>query len=205
MKTTRIHFLDKVISVFTSGHVRRNIVTIAAVLAMTAAFSVAGSAQCISLDQALTAAASLRDKTTDLKTPGGLGPLEASDSAAIPSIVGLWHIRFFVGDNVFQEAFQIWDLGGTEVHNPKVDPRGGTVCLGTWRQAPQRIFMLTHRVWLYDTNGNFQGTGHLAESVVLNDKGDTQSGTFTLEVYDPDGNLVATIPGTVVGERIPAQ
>ena len=125
-----------------------------------------------------------------------------STSANNPSIVGFWHIRFLVGDQTIQEAYQIWNLGGTEVHNPNVDPRGGSVCLGGWAQGPQRNFKLTHRVWSYDGSGNFMGTIHLTESVTLSDNGNSQSGSFTLAIYDPDGNLVNTGPGTVVGERI---
>jgi len=34
------------------------------------------------------------------------------------------------------------------------------------------------------------------------DRGNTHSGTFTLDIFDPVGNLVAQVPGTVVGERI---
>ena len=59
----------------------------------------------------------------------------ASDAAVNTSIVGMWHIKFNitvpgVPDPItIQEAFQIWNTGGTEVHNPNVDPRGGSVCL----------------------------------------------------------------------------
>jgi len=54
----------------------------------------------------------------------------SSTNAVNPSIVGLWHIEFSVGDQTIQEAYQLWNVGGTEVHNPNVDPRTGNVCLG---------------------------------------------------------------------------
>jgi hypothetical protein len=88
------------------------------------------------------------------------------------------------------------------VHNPNVDPRAGNVCLGAWEQAAARTFKLTHRVWNYDINGNFMGTIHLNETLVLGDKGNTHSGSFTLGFYDPAGNFMFEVPGTVVGERI---
>src|SRR5436309_5017748 len=48
-----------------------------------------------------------------------------NDKAVNTSIVGLWRIKFIIdtpgGPATFQEAFQIWNTGGTEVHNPKVD------------------------------------------------------------------------------------
>src|SRR5262249_60062432 len=91
-------------------------------------------------------------------------PATASDNAVNTSIVGLWHIRFLVGDQQIQEAFQIWNVGGTEVHNPNVDPRQGNVCLGAWRGAAPQTFKLTHPVWVYDPNGNFPGDGHFDEN-----------------------------------------
>jgi hypothetical protein len=128
-------------------------------------------------------------------------PASASDNAVNPSIVGLWHIRFLVGDQQIQEAFQIWNVGGTEVHNPNVDPRNGSVCLGTWEEAAPQTFKLTHRVWNYE-DGVFHGTIHLNETLVLGNRGSTHSGSFTLDFYDPDGNFLFQVPGTVVGERI---
>jgi hypothetical protein len=126
----------------------------------------------------------------------------ASDNAVNRSIVGLWHIRFQVGDQAIQEAFQIWNVGGTEVHNPNVDPRTGSVCLGAWKAAEHRSFKLTHRVWNYDVSGNFLGTINLSETLTLGHKGNTHSGSFTLDFYDPSGNFLFQVPGSVIGERI---
>jgi len=131
---------------------------------------------------------------------------DGSASAANNSMVGLWHIKFLVGDQVIQEAFQIWNLGGTEVHNPNVDPRQGNVCFGVWREIAPRTFKLTHRIWAYDTNGNFQGVIYLSETVSLADHGNTHHGSFTLELHDLSGNFLAQIAtGVVNGERIPPE
>ena len=118
------------------------------------------------------------------------------------SMVGLWHIQFTVGDQTIQEAFQLWNFGGTEVHNPNVDPRGGSVCLGVWKRAPKGVFKLTHRVWNYDTNGNFMGTIHLSETLTLGNGGNTHSGSFTLGFFDPSGNFLFDVTGSVAGERV---
>jgi hypothetical protein len=118
------------------------------------------------------------------------------------SIVGLWHIEFAAGGQVIQEAYQMWNARGTEVHNPNVDPRGGTVCLGVWKQGPHGTYTLAHRVWNYDTNGGFLGTIHLSESVTVSPDGQSQSGSFALDFFDPAGNFLFEVPGTVTGERI---
>jgi hypothetical protein len=117
------------------------------------------------------------------------------------SIVGLWHIEFVSNGQTIQEAYQIWSTGGTEVHNPNVDPRGGSVCLGVWKRHGG-TFSLAHRVWNYDGNGTFMGTIHLSESVTVSADGKTQSGSFALDFFDPAGNFQFEVPGTVTGERI---
>ncbi len=178
-------------------------VRLAALSVLLIAFSATATAQCgASLNAMAAAAASARGQSQVSQSSVQNGSVAASDNAVNTSIVGLWHIRFLVGDQQIQEAFQIWNVGGTEVHNPNVDPRTGNICLGAWKEAAPRTFKLAHRVWFYDVSGNFQGTGHLSETLVLGDRGNTHSGTFTLNIYDPAGNLVAEVPGTVVGERI---
>jgi hypothetical protein len=109
-----------------------------------------------------------------------------------------------------QEAFQIWNTGGTEVHNPNVDPRGGSVCLGAWRED-RGTFKLTHRVWSYSTDGVWLGTINLSESVRVTNRGRNQTGSFSLDFFDPDGNPLevpgvhpAHVEGVVVAERIAA-
>jgi len=131
-------------------------------------------------------------------------------------IVGLWQIKFNimvpgVPDPItIQEAFQIWNTGGTEVHNPNVDSRTGSVCLGAWRED-RGTFKLTHRVWSYSPDGVWLGTINLAESVRVTNRGRNQTGTFSLDFFDPAGNPLdvpgvhpAHVEGVVVAERISA-
>ena len=117
------------------------------------------------------------------------------------NIVGLWHVQFIVNNQTIQEAYQVWNAGGTEIHNPNVDPRSGNVCLGVWKHAGKGAYKLAHRVWNYDANGNFGGTIHLSETVNV-DSGSTHNGSFALDFYDPAGNFQFEVAGTVTAERI---
>jgi len=129
-------------------------------------------------------------------------PRPSGQSSQGSSIVGLWYVEFTADDTVIQSAYQLWNAGGTEVHNPNVDPRAGNVCLGVWKRVGGGTYELTHRVWNYDTNGNFLGTIHLSETTTLGNGGSTHSGTFTLDFYDPSGNFLTEVAGTVTGTRI---
>ncbi len=182
---------------------RITIVRVATLSVLVLAFGATAKAQCgDSLSAMAAAAASVPNQPKVSQFSVENRSAATSDDALNKSIVGLWHIRFLIGDQTIQEAFQIWNVGGTEVHNPKVDPRGGSVCLGAWEEGAHRTFKLTHRVWSYDVSGNFQGTINLNETLVLGIEGNTHSGSFTLDFYDPSGNFIMEVPGTVSGERI---
>ena len=171
----------------------------AACIVLVAGLSASALASCgDSLSAMAAQAASIRSQSHPMQLDSA--PSEDNDDS---SIVGLWHVRFVVGDQTIQEAFQLWNVGGTEVHNPNVDPRGGTVCLGVWkRKASHGRYKLAHRVWNYDTSGNFMGTIHLSETLTLGHHGTTHSGSFTLDFYDPSGTFLFEVNGNVVGERI---
>ena len=179
-------------------------VKFAACIVVVVGLSASALASCgDSLSAMAAAAASVHNQSQPMQRGSGSSP----DNAVNSSIVGLWHIEFLVGDTVIQEAFQLWNLGGTEVHNPRVDPRGGSVCLGVWREVGRRTFKLTHRVWAYDTTGDSQGVLHLSQTVTLDHTCNTfDSGSFTIDLYDLSGNFVTQIAtGTVTGERIAAE
>ena len=173
-----------------------NFVKFATYMALVAGLSASAFASCGDSLSAMAAG-------TSQSRPRQQSSHSPRDNSGSSSMVGLWSIQFAIDGNTIQDAYQLWNFGGTEVHNPNVDPRGGNVCLGVWKRAPgTRIYTLAHRVWNYDTNGNFLGTINLTETVTLGAGGDSHSGSFTLDFYDPSGNLLMELAGDVTGQRI---
>lgn len=166
--------------------------------AVAMALTVAASASCGDSLTAMTAGKATLNTAVGKQLATASTTIKTFNS----SIVGLWDIQFIVDGQAIQEAFQNWNLGGTEVHNPNVDPRSGNICLGTWLPIFGGGFKLTHRVWNYDTNGNFLGTIHLSETVYLSDRGNTQTGSFKLDFYDTSGIFETEVAGNVSGQRI---
>ena len=175
-----------------------NLVKLAVGMILVIGLSASALASCgDSLSAMAAGAASVQTQFRPMQQNSG----SAGDNAG-KSMVGFWHIQFTVGGQTIQEAYQLWNAGGTEVHNPNVDPRSGNVCLGVWKRGPHGTFKLAHRVWSYDANGNFMGTIHLSETITLGDGGQTHSGSFTLDFYDPSGTFQFEVPGSVTAERI---
>jgi hypothetical protein len=175
-----------------------NFVKFAACMVLVVGLSASASASC---GDSLSAMAAQAASVQSQSHPMQRNSVAAGDSSG-RSMVGLWHIEFTVGGQTIQEAYQLWNVGGTEVHNPNVDPRSGNVCLGVWKHGSHGTFKLAHRVWSYDTSGTFLGTIHLSETVTVGQGGNTHSGSFTLDFYDPSGAFQFEVTGDVTGERI---
>ena len=178
-----------------------NFVKFAACMILVVGLSASALASCGDSLSALAAgAASVQSQSRPMQKNSEA----ARETGSKESIVGLWQVQFIVGGQTIQDGYQIWNAGGTEVHNANVDPRGGFVCLGAWKRGPHGTFKLAHRALQYDTNGNFLGTVHLSETVTVGDGGSTHNGSFTIDFYDPSGNFVFEVTGDVKGERISA-
>lgn len=175
-------------------------------LLLTGMFGTIANAQCFGSFANLTAAAAsakaLPQGTRNSQADPGSAALSlAVSDRELPtySIVGLWHVHY-IFPNMNQEAYQAFEAGGTEIHNPNTPTDG--VCLGAWTWSRGNTYYLTHRVWLYD-NGTFVGVGHLDATIELTDRGISQLGTFTMTIYDLSGNPISPpIPGTLSGKRI---
>lgn len=171
-------------------------VKFATYLVLVAGLSVSAFASCGDSLSAMASAVASQSR------PMQQDPQSSQPNSGSSSMVGLWHIWFTVDGNVIQDAYQLWNAGGTEVHNPNVDPRGGNVCLGVWTRANGGTYKLAHRVWNYDTTGDFLGTIHLSEKVILSQDGNSHSGSFKLDFYDPSGKFLTEVDGDVTGKRI---
>jgi hypothetical protein len=56
--------------------------------------------------------------------------------------------------------------------------------------------------WLYDMNGNWQGTLNMTQTNKVSKDGNDYSGTFDAKFYDTSGNLTNEITGTSSAERL---
>lgn len=125
-----------------------------------------------------------------------------SHSDADPSIVGLWKTTFTSGGQVVDEGFDQWNSDGTEILNDDPPPQTGNVCLGVFVKSALSTYKLKHPSWTYDANGNLTGTAIIRELVMMGPGGNTYKGTFTIDLFDLDGNHLTQFGGTISAERI---
>ena len=122
------------------------------------------------------------------------------------SIVGLWHVLFVSGGQVFDEGYDQWHSDWTEILNDTAPPQpangAGTICLGVYKKTGPRAFKLKHPFWSFDATGTLMGTGAILETVTVDHDGEHYSGSFEFITYDLKGNVTSDATGDLKAERI---
>jgi hypothetical protein len=131
------------------------------------------------------------------------------------SIVGMWKIQFVSKGNVNHNpsipdgavidfGYSQWHNDGTEILNSGGRaPATENFCLGVWGKTGHRAFELNHFALSYDSvTGMLNAKVNIREQVTLSPSGDLYTGTFSIDAYDPKGNHVDHVVGTVTGQRI---
>jgi hypothetical protein len=129
------------------------------------------------------------------------------------SIVGMWEVQLISKGNtghnppipdgaLIDFGFTQWHSDGTEIQNSAGVPGGG-FCLGVWGQTGFLTFELNHFPIAFSaTTGAVANYINIREQVTLSPSGDSYTGTFTENIYDPKGNQVDHLAGTITATRI---
>jgi len=125
----------------------------------------------------------------------------APQKAGTNSIVGLWHVTYTSGGQLFYEAFDTWHSDGTEIESANFDPTEGNVCVGAWKLVGSTVH-LYHVGWLFDSAGNSMGIFSLTERNLVTGNGNSYRGSFDYKAYDPNGTLVQEVTGDLTATRI---
>ena len=136
-----------------------------------------------------------------------------------PAIVGMWNTNYSfttpAGPVPFVQTIKQWHRDGTENENAMLPPLGGNVCFGVWKETGDGKIKLRHLGLMFGppdptsqncTQGCLVASFIIEETDTVAKNGKTYTGTFTITIYDPDGNPSANnggFPptGTVVATR----
>lgn len=131
--------------------------------------------------------------------------VSSNDSVGAP-ITGFWKIQLSLPDGtVIDDGYATWHADGTEIINSSRPPISGNFCMGVWKRTGRSSYKLNHFAMGWDPSGtNFIGPTNLKEQVVLDRSHNSYVGTFTVDQYDTNGNVVAHVEGQVTGQRITA-
>jgi hypothetical protein len=129
---------------------------------------------------------------------------------SVDGIVGFWRVTYVTkgtpglpDGTVLDDAFQQWHSDGTEIHNSQKPAASGNICLGIWKKTGKFHYTLNHFVLNSDpTNNSLHDRAQIREEIDLDRSGDEHFGTFTIDDYDLEGNLLGHFQGTVHATRI---
>jgi hypothetical protein len=140
---------------------------------------------------------------------GEFGPgsplLVAGRDDSVDGIVGFWRVTYALPDGtVFVNGFQQWHSDGTEFHyDAGSPPARGNFCLGIWEKTGRFHYTMNHFFQNWEpTNNSLHDRGQIREEIDLDHSGDEHFGTLTIDDYDPAGNLLVHLQGTVHATRI---
>jgi len=139
--------------------------------------------------------------------PAVANPAAAQSADDQRSVTGLWHVCLYAGAIVFDEGFDMFSAGGTEVLNDTIPPplppySAGFICLGAFRSTGPGTYRLRHPFWTADQTGTLIGTGVFLEEITVDRGGNTYGGTFEAITYDLSGNTTSDTTGTLHAERV---
>ncbi len=177
-----------------------------------ALFSTAGLSRRTIFGRSVAAAAAL-GLTTRL---GSAAAQDARSEMAKHPIVGTWWLNLAVTGAMDQEgALDTFAADGTVLASvkpvspaPPDAPFGqifASLMHGTWTVVGPNQVALTLVRLQTDESGNYLGTVTVPAVLDVSSDGQGLSGSFTYDVADPAGNVVASGTGTVEGTRLAVQ
>lgn len=139
----------------------------------------------------------------------GAGAGQYSLIPSEPTIVGLWHVVYTAGGEVFNETLDQWHSDGTEFENAWLPPDVGNICFGVWKNTGARTVRLHHIGWTFTPGSNpptATGTFTLDEVNTLSYDNKSYTGTFTFKTFNIDGSPTGVVVmGTIAATRITVQ
>ena len=135
--------------------------------------------------------------------PASLEMVSKSDWVGAP-IVGFWKVQLALPDGtVIDDGYTQWHADGTEILNSSRAPGTGNFCMGVWKRTGRSTYKLNHFAMQWDPTGTiFIGPLNLKEEITLDRHHNSYAGTFTVDQYDTNGNIIGHGAGNVTAQRI---
>jgi hypothetical protein len=131
--------------------------------------------------------------------------LKLASSTTTDPMEGFWRVQFLSGTEVIDQTTSQWHSDGTEIMNSSRNPESQSFCLGVWENVGGSTYKLNHYGISWDqatSTTSPLGLANIRETVTLAKDGQSFSGTFIINQYDENGNLLMNISGTLTGYRI---
>lgn len=122
-------------------------------------------------------------------------------------IVGVWETQVTIFDcNTGNQLFSFpgmnkYELGGTAQVVPATNPAAQSAHMAIWKYVSGNDYELSFKMFRFDATGILNGWGIVRFKVAINDEATEISASGVAEIYDINGNLLATSCPAYTGTR----
>lgn len=184
----------------------RGLIVVLAMAAVALALAPMAAAECGSLNAGTNPGALLKPQSWNGSDDLSASLLFVSDN---DPVVGFWKVKLTAKDTpgipdgtVLDDGFQQWHSDGTEIMNSSRVPATGNFCMGVWKKTATSKYRLNHFGLSWDLSNTYVGPANIRSNIVLSNDGNKFTGTFTVDQYDTNGNVLAHLQGQIVGKRV---
>jgi hypothetical protein len=137
-----------------------------------------------------------------LVTTGAISASAANDDSSANALVGSWQLTVNRGPQLPPvKGLTTYTRGHSLIGTGNLVVRGPAH--GTWEHVSGRLYADTHIFFRFDPTGNLLGTQKVRETVRLAQDGDSYTAVAISDLFDPNGNLVASgLRATITATRI---
>jgi hypothetical protein len=137
-----------------------------------------------------------------LVTTGAISASAANDDSSANALVGSWQLTVNRGPQLPPvKGLTTYTRGHSLIGTGNLVVRGPAH--GTWEHVSGRLYADTHIFFRFDPTGNLLGTQKIRETVRLAQDGDSYTAVAISDLFDPNGNLVASgLRATITATRI---
>jgi hypothetical protein len=120
---------------------------------------------------------------------------------------GTWEMRLTLTDCAGHvigsgQSIVVFNAGGTMIESQAPRPQAQkTPGEGVWSHTTDNNYAVRFKYFTFNTSNVFTGWTIITAQLTVDYTGDADTGSATVEVYDPNGNLVATACAEVTGTR----
>jgi hypothetical protein len=184
----------------------RGLIVVLAVATVALALAPMAAAECGSLNAGPNPGALLKPQAWNGSDDLNASLMLVSDN---DPVVGFWKVKLTAKDTpgipdgtVLDDGFQQWHSDGTEIMNSSRVPATGNFCMGVWKKTAPSKYRLNHFGLSWDLSNTYVGPANIRSNIVLSNDGNKFTGTFTIDQYDTNGNVLAHLQGQIVGKRV---
>ena len=123
--------------------------------------------------------------------------------AACPTLVGTWRVTVTPAGGPSFQAINIFFADGNSVEFDNSNPPGAqTIAGGPWQKTGSNSYRMFEVNQAFDPQGNYAGEVQVMATITLDEKGSQFSSKFQVTVLDPEGKVLAQVPGSAAGKRL---